>query len=60
MVFIGLEAEDEEHLGMVNKKMNIKVGVNKYKDVIDGINSYKIAVLGAFIYETTEVHRIKR
>ncbi|ACL70108.1 B12-binding domain-containing radical SAM protein [Halothermothrix orenii] len=50
MVFIGLEAEDVESLDSVNKKMNIKVGSNKYKDVIDKINSYKIAVLGSFIY----------
>lgn len=50
MVFIGLEAEDEESLRIVNKKMNIKIGSSKYKDVIDKINSYKIAVLGSFIY----------
>lgn len=50
MVFIGLEAEDEEYLGSINKKMNMKVGTNKYKDIIEKINSYKIAVLGSFIY----------
>lgn len=50
MVFIGLEAENEEALGDVNKKLNIKTGVNKYKDIIKTINKYKIAVLGAFIY----------
>src|SRR5690554_1560611 len=50
MVFIGLEAEDEESLGSINKKMNLKIGSNKYKDVINKINKYKIAVLGSFIY----------
>src|SRR5690554_5689122 len=50
MVFIGLEAEEKEHLDSINKKMNIKVGTNKYKDVLDKINSYQIAVLGSFIY----------
>ena len=50
MVFIGLEAEDDEVLAGVNKKMNISVGSSKYKDIIKKINSYKIAVLGAFIF----------
>ncbi|MCR3921269.1 MAG: B12-binding domain-containing radical SAM protein [Firmicutes bacterium] len=50
MVFLGLEAEDEESLGSINKKMNIKVGPDKYRDVIAKINRHKIAVLVAFIY----------
>ncbi len=50
MVFLGLEAESNEALGGINKKLNIEIGVDRYKDLIARINRFKIAVLGAFIY----------
>ena len=50
MVFIGLEAENDESLKDANKKLNLKMGVNSYEDAFKKINKYGIAVLGAFIY----------
>jgi radical SAM superfamily enzyme YgiQ (UPF0313 family) len=50
MVFLGVEAESDEALKEVNKKMNLDIGVNSYEDVFRRINRHGIAVLGAFIY----------
>ncbi len=50
MVFIGLEAENDESLKDANKKLNLKMGVNSYETAFKKINKHGIAVLGAFIY----------
>lgn len=50
MVFLGLEADNETALEGINKRLNIKAGVNSYTGIIRRINRHKIAVLGAFIY----------
>lgn len=50
MVFLGLEAEKTDALEEVNKKMNLKVGVDAYEETFRRINKHGIAVLGAFIY----------
>ena len=50
MVFLGLEAENKEALGEVNKRMNLSLGVDTYEEAFRRINRYGIAVLGAFIY----------
>jgi radical SAM superfamily enzyme YgiQ (UPF0313 family) len=50
MVFLGVEAESDEALREVNKKMNLKVGVKSYNEIFRRINRHGISVLGAFIY----------
>jgi len=50
MVFLGLEAENKEALETVNKRMNLKIGVDAYEETFRRINKHGIAVLGAFIY----------
>jgi len=48
-VFIGIEAEKEDILKDMNKKSNLKKGVENYKIAIKKINKYKIAVMGGII-----------
>ena len=50
MVFLGLEAESEEALQKVNKRMNLSLGVDAYEETFRRINRHGIAVLGAFIF----------
>jgi radical SAM superfamily enzyme YgiQ (UPF0313 family) len=50
MVFLGVEAENISALDAINKKLNLKMGINSYKEVFHRIHRYSIAVLGAFIY----------
>ena len=52
MVFLGVEAEDEDALRQTNKRLNLKIGVDAYEQVFRRINAHGIAVLGAFIYGT--------
>jgi radical SAM superfamily enzyme YgiQ (UPF0313 family) len=50
MVFLGLEAEDADGLAEVNKRINLKRGVESYDDAFRRIHRAGIAVLGAFIF----------
>ncbi|MEA3442599.1 MAG: radical SAM protein [Chloroflexota bacterium] len=50
MVFLGVEAEDNDMLKEIDKKVNLKKGVDNYKEVFRRIDHHGIAVLGAFIY----------
>jgi radical SAM superfamily enzyme YgiQ (UPF0313 family) len=50
MVFLGLEAENTCALEEVNKRMNLKIGVDAYEETFRLINRHGIAALGAFIY----------
>jgi len=50
MVFLGVEAEAIDALEEVNKKLNLRIGVDTYEEVFRRINRHGIAVLGAFIY----------
>jgi radical SAM superfamily enzyme YgiQ (UPF0313 family) len=50
MVFLGVEAENTDALEEVNKKLNVRMGVDAYEEVFHRINQSGIAVLGAFIY----------
>lgn len=50
MILIGIESEKEEQLQEANKKLNLKMGIDKYKEVFDRIHRYGISVLGALIY----------
>jgi radical SAM superfamily enzyme YgiQ (UPF0313 family) len=50
MVFLGLEAEDVDGLAEVNKRINLKRGVESYDDAFRRFHRAGIAVLGAFIF----------
>lgn len=49
LIFIGFEAEKDEHLVAVNKTLNVKTGSHTYKEITKKINKFKISVLGSFI-----------
>lgn len=50
MVFLGIETEEIETLKEVNKKLNIKIGIDSYSQAFRRIQNAGIAVLGAFIF----------
>ncbi len=50
MVFIGVEAETTDALKEINKKLNLRMGVDSYEEVFHRIHRHDIAVLGSFIY----------
>jgi radical SAM superfamily enzyme YgiQ (UPF0313 family) len=50
MVFLGLEAEEADALTEVNKRLNLKRGVDFYAEAFRRIQRAGIAVLGAFIF----------
>jgi radical SAM superfamily enzyme YgiQ (UPF0313 family) len=49
LIFIGFEAEEEDQLKEMNKKMNLKIGAHTYKELTRKINKSKIGVMGGFI-----------
>lgn len=50
MVLLGIESERIDQLQSMNKKLNMKMGIESYDTVFKRIHKYGIAVLGAFIY----------
>jgi radical SAM superfamily enzyme YgiQ (UPF0313 family) len=50
MVFLGLEAEEVDALVEVNKRLNLRRGVESYEQAFRRIHRAGIAVLGAFIF----------
>jgi radical SAM superfamily enzyme YgiQ (UPF0313 family) len=50
MVFLGLEAEECDALTTVNKRLNLRRGVDSYEEAFRRIHRAGIAVLGAFIF----------
>jgi radical SAM superfamily enzyme YgiQ (UPF0313 family) len=48
-VFIGFESINDEMLKGMNKRANLKTGVENYRKVVNAFHRYGIAVLGAFI-----------
>jgi radical SAM superfamily enzyme YgiQ (UPF0313 family) len=50
MIFLGIEAEDEDALAQINKRLNLKRGPKGYAETFDRIHRAGIAVLGAFIF----------
>ncbi len=50
MVAIGVESEKTEALESMNKRANIKIGVDNYQKVFSTIQSYGISILGTFIF----------
>ena len=50
MVFLGLEAEEVDALTTVNKRLNLRRGVDSYEEAFRRIHRAGIAVLGAFIF----------
>jgi len=50
MVFLGLEAEEVDALAEVNKRLNLRRGVESYEEAFRCVHRAGIAVLGAFIF----------
>ena len=50
MIFLGIESELVSQLEQSNKKVNLKIGVDKFADVYRKIHKHQIAVMGAFIF----------
>ena len=50
MVLLGIESERIDQLQNMNKKLNMKMGIESYDNVFRKIHDHGIAVLGAFIY----------
>ena len=50
MVFMGIEAEDEEALLEMGKKPNIRAGTQTYSEVFENIHKHGITILGAFMF----------
>ncbi len=50
MLFIGIESERVDQLTNVNKRLNVKMGVNSYNRVFDRLHKYGIAVIAGFIF----------
>lgn len=50
MVLLGIESERIDQLEDMNKKLNVKMGVDSYEEVFRKIHQVGISVLGAFIY----------
>ncbi|PKP27928.1 MAG: B12-binding domain-containing radical SAM protein [Bacteroidetes bacterium HGW-Bacteroidetes-22] len=50
MMLIGIEAEKPAQLKDVNKKLNLKMGIDVYAKSFRAIHKAGIAILGAFIY----------
>ncbi|MFH2096484.1 MAG: radical SAM protein, partial [Bacteroidota bacterium] len=50
LLFIGIEAEDDEALKEINKKTNLRISGSKYREAIRNIQRHGITVLGAVMY----------
>ncbi len=50
MIFIGIEAETSEGLQDTNKKLNARMGFDKYTEAFNKIHKHGISVLGSFIF----------
>jgi len=50
VIYLGVESELVDQLEQMKKKVNIKLGIDKYAEVYRKIHKYGIAVMGAFIY----------
>ncbi len=50
LIFIGVEAETIEGIDSTNKKLNAKIGTDKYNEAFNKIRHAGISVLGSFIF----------
>ena len=50
MILIGIESEKVSQLEEVNKKMNLKIGIDHYEEAFQRIHKHGISVLGALVY----------
>ena len=50
LIFMGIESEKADALQSINKRLNKKIGSDKYKEAFDKIHKAGIAVLGSFIF----------
>ncbi len=50
LIFIGIESEQADALQTINKRLNKKIGADKYREAFEKIHKAGIAVLGSFIF----------
>ena len=50
MVLIGVESEKTDALQKMNKRSNLRAGVDNYSEIFSKIQSFGISVLGTFIF----------
>ena len=50
MVLIGVESEKTDALQQMNKRSNLRAGVDNYSEIFSKIQSFGISVLGTFIF----------
>jgi len=50
LIFIGIESETTEGLEDTNKKLNARMGFDKYTEAFNKIHKHGMAVLGSFIF----------
>ncbi len=50
MILIGIESEKVSQLEEVNKKMNLKIGIDHYEEAFQRIHKHGISVLGALVF----------
>jgi len=50
LIFIGIESETIDGLNDVNKKLNERMGVDKYTVAFNKIHKYGMSILGSFIF----------
>jgi radical SAM superfamily enzyme YgiQ (UPF0313 family) len=49
-IFLGIESELIDQLEQMNKKVNLRLGVDRYEEVYRKLHKYELAVIGAFIF----------
>lgn len=62
MLFIGVEADDDEALKEVNKKINLKINSDKYRQAFKNIQKYGISIMGSLIYglDSDNIEKLKK
>jgi len=50
VIFLGIESEQIEGLESTNKKLNARMGVDKYAEVFQKIHKAGISIIGSFIF----------
>ncbi|MCF6171648.1 MAG: B12-binding domain-containing radical SAM protein [Bacteroidales bacterium] len=50
IIFLGIESEQEEGLESTNKKLNSRMGVDKYAEVFRRVHQAGISIIGSFIF----------
>ncbi len=50
IIFLGIESEQAEGLESTNKKLNARMGIDKYPEVFQRIHKAGISIIGSFIF----------